>query len=382
MGQKSAVQLMVNQSQTQSIREVGVDSSQILDEFVFKYGYQPDSYLATAPGRESFWSKRSAGLVSYKRVGRHILVSGGLITQQEERGALLQEFLEYTKTHGFRPGFFVIEEEDVHLFREAGFAVNKIGESASLSLPTLTFAGKQYEWVRRQVSYCQRQGVIFQEVQPFDYSRAEWEELLAELHSVTRDTMKGKPQTDELSFFDGTLNGHPLGYRRLFVAKVVRPDGVRTEGYVVCNPIHGGRIWATEIYRHRADAVRGTIPFLLHQIAMQLKAEGVERMNLCPVLGRNCQEPIPGEKPAFRIAMALFLKYGTFLWDLHGLDHFKSRFRPEYSNVYVCSLPGISLGAITAAINAIGILKVCPKKTLMLMLSRFRRRRTHQPSND
>jgi len=351
-----------------------------LMQFAYDHGRQSDSYLSTAPGRETFWSADRGGLVSYKRVGRHVLVSGGLIAPPSERPRLLKEFLQFTASRRWRATFFCILEEDLPIYRDAGYCVNKFGEDAKIILGNVTFAGKRYEWVRRQSNYCHRHGVKFEELRIQDYSHREWIEIQSDIEEVGRDAMRGKPQTGELTFFDGTLGDHPLGYRRLFVARRQTEGHSRIEGYVVCNPIRQGCAWSTEIYRHRFDAVRGTVPFLFHQIALQLQQEGVTELNLCIVPARNCEQPIPGDKAMIRHGLLFFRKYFSVLYDLQGIDHFKSRFRPHYENSYLCSPPEPSIGAILATFRVFGLLRISPLKMLQIIWGRLRKQRTHARS--
>jgi len=364
-------------SNTAIARAIAVEqSSEALKLFAYEHGHQPDSYLASAPGREVFWSAEGSGLLSYTRYGRHVLVSGGLIAPPSERENLLIEFLRFVTARRLRATFFCIPEEDLPAFRAAGYCANKIGEDALLDLSTVTFTGKSFEWVRRQSNYCRRHNLWMEELRPYDYSVSEWADIQRELEDVTRDSMRLKPQVCELSFFDGTLGEHELGYRRLFVARR-KETPTRIEGYVVCNPILKGRSWSTEIYRHRPDAVRGTIPFLFHQIALQLKHEGSEQLNLCLIPARNCEEPIPGDKALIRRSLVFFRKNLSLVFDIHGIDHFKSRFRPRYENRYVCSLPDPSVGAIIATVRAFGLFRICPWKLIHNLWSRRSKKRTH-----
>jgi phosphatidylglycerol lysyltransferase len=310
----------------------------------------------------------------------YVLVSGGLIAPPSDRPRLLKEFLQFTRARNWRPIFFCVPEEDMWMFREAGLPANKIGEDPLLDLERLTFSGKKYEWVRRQKNYCERHGVTVREVDRDELSEAEWESLLSELEDVCAGTMDEKAQGGELQFFDGTLGEHDLGHRRLFLAETHYDGRRRIEGYVVCNPMRNGQAWSTEIYRHRADAVRGTVAFLFHQIALQMKEERVEQISLCIAPGRNCEEPIPNEKPLVRKSLLWFRKRGSALFDMQGICYFKSRFRPRYENCYVCLPPDarmfpklVAFGGVLATAWAIGVWRINPFKLLRLCWRKRRR---------
>jgi hypothetical protein len=171
-----------------------LDAQSFLKSFVYTLGHQTDSYLATAPGRESFWSTDYGGLISYMRVRRHVLVSGGLIAPLSERPRLLMQFLKFVESRHWRATFFCIPEIDLPFFREAGYRINKLGEDAVIDLENVTFTGKSYEWVRRQSNYCKRHGVWIEELRPFDFTQTEWAGILNELDEVCRDGMQEKAQ--------------------------------------------------------------------------------------------------------------------------------------------------------------------------------------------
>lgn len=344
------------------------------ERFVATHGRQFDSYLATQPDRELFWSQGRRGVVSFVRRGRHVLVSGGLIAPLDERGPLLHEFLDYLATLRLRPMFFCIPEEDLPLFREVGFRITKIGEDAVVDLPDCTFSGKPFEWVRRQVNYCRRHGLVAEEVRPEDVTREQWQQILGETAELCRERLRERPQSKELEFFDGQLGEHRLGQRRLFVARSDEVRG-RLEGFVVCNPLRGGEAWAIEIYRHRPDAVRGTLAFLFHHVISQLRDEGVSAVNLCIIPGHNCQTPLPDDNEFIRKGFARADRYFSLLFDITGIGHFKSRFRPRYEASYYCSPPDASFGAFWAIIMTLGVLRLDPVKTLRLAWRRLSIRR-------
>lgn len=330
-----------------------------LDEFVFLCGNQPDSYLATAPGRHAFWSQGRRGLVSYVVADRFAMVGGGLICPSEEQQSLLLQFMAFCTSQNWRPIFFFIPENCIALFRQHGWFTTKVGEDTLLDTAELSFSGSEYEWVRRQVNYCQRHGVTIREVDGRDLPDHAWKLLKDQLADVCASSMLEKAQRSELKFLDGSLENHELGRRRLFLAETMVGSGTRIEGYVVCNPIRGGQEWSTEIYRHRRDSVRGTVPFLIHQIVLQLKQEGVRQVSLCLAPGQNCEQHVPNERPIVRSMILLLRDRGSAFFDMRGICYFKSRFRPRCVNLYICSPPNRDLfPAVTAVRGLLAIARV------------------------
>ncbi len=341
--------------------------------FVFEHGQVYNSYLATEPGRELFWSADGQGVISYVRRGRHVLCGGGLIAAPEHREELLREFLHFTRKFSLRPVFFDIQEDVVALFRDLGLKATKIGEDALIDLPDCTFAGKPYEWVRRQSNYCKRHGLVTTEVRPDDLSSDEWSRVLTEVLEVAEASLGDKPQSQEMKFVVGRIGEHELGLRRLFIARSDEGQG-RIEGFVVLNPMEGGSRWATEIYRHRPDAVRGTVAFVIHHLMQQLKAEGVQQVGLCMIPTRNCEQPTPGDAWLIRRVIGVSKKMLNGVFDTAGLEHFKTRFRPRYEDLYVCTPPRPSVGSFWTFFQVTGIMHLDLRNLLRVARRRIRKR--------
>src|SRR5262249_8511070 len=60
-----------------------------LHECAYQYASSYDAYLATEPGRLTFWSRDGHGVVTYIRDGRHALVGGGLLAPDAHKEQLL-----------------------------------------------------------------------------------------------------------------------------------------------------------------------------------------------------------------------------------------------------------------------------------------------------
>lgn len=351
---------------TRPLVEERVPSTEELEAFVFEYGAQYDSYLATEPEHELFWSRNYEGLVSYARWGRHLLVRGGLIAPEEQKRQLLQEFIDHARPLRLNTYFFGIHEADLPYFREAGYRITKLGEDAIVDLGDVTFAGKKFEWVRRQVNYCRRHGVVASEAGPHLQSPEDWQATLDEVIEICREGLERRPQAEELKFFDGRIGEHELGRRRLFIARSDEGRG-RIEGFVICNPMLGGRMWSTEIYRHRNDEIRGTVPFLFHHLILTLQEEGAEQVNLCLVPARGALTPLPGDNPVIRRGLGMAQKYFRGVFNLQGIDHFKSRFRPRYESRYVCGAQRPQPGAFIATVSTFGVLRLDYRKCARLL---------------
>ncbi len=98
-----------------------------------------------------------------------------------------------------------------------------------------------------------------------------------------------------MNFLDGKFDRERLGRKRLFIAR----SNHRIEGFLICNPCLDGSQWALDVYRQRGDAVRGTVPFLIHRTLQLLQEEGVQRASLCLIPSLRCR-PISGDSRMIR----------------------------------------------------------------------------------
>jgi phosphatidylglycerol lysyltransferase len=357
------------------------EQTESLQSFVFEHAQYFDSYLATEPGRQLFWSRDRSGLISFTTRGRFVLVGGGLIAPEDQKETLLREFQEYASRRRLRVAFHNIGEGDLPLFRKVGFQITKWGEEPVVDLESCTWSGKAYEWVRRQSNFCIRHGVTAFEVRPEELEPEQWSRTYAEILEVARESLSLKPQADEMKFFEGRIDNHPLGRRRLFIARSGDGTG-RMEGFVICNPMAGGRRWSTELYRHRIDSVRGTVAYLVHHLMQQMQSEGVEQVGLCLDPGLHIETPMPGDCFYIRHGLQIAEHYLGAVFDVAGLRHFKGRFRPRFEGRYVCASPAVTIGSLIAFVQVFGIFNLSFGKLARIIVDRVRKRASRKTLAD
>jgi phosphatidylglycerol lysyltransferase len=339
---------------------------------IFQQGEYFDSYLASEPGRKEFWLSNGEGFISYARRGSYILVGGGLIAPDEHKAQLVKEFVTFARFRKYRIAFHNIGEHELPLFREQGFEVTKWGEEPIVDLGNLDWKGKAYEWVRRQTNYCLRNGVQAFEVPHTELTAEQWKRTLDEMLEIAAESLEEKPQRGEMRFFEGRIGEHEVGQRRVFLARSSEGLG-RIEGFVVCTPMRGGTRWATELYRRRKDAVRGTMAYLFHFIQQQMQREGVEQVNLCLEPGLRCSEKLRGDSALVRLGLTWGGSLMGCVFDVAGLRHFKSRFRPRYESRYVCAYPKVTLNSLLAFVQVSGLFDVDVWKLLKISIDRVRK---------
>ena len=191
-----------------------------------------------------------------------------------------------------------------------------------------------------------------------------------QVRSVAAEGLVNKPQCDEIWFFNGRLDAPDWGRRRLFVARADKGAG-RIEGFLVCLPYLNGTHWAIETYRHRLDAPRGLVAFMIHQCVEQMRPEGIQGVSLCLCPAVRC-EALPHDSWIVRRGLQFGFDYASIFFDMPGEYHFKSRFRPRFERRYICHWPHASIRSMWSLVRLSGVLKLDYRKLASSLWSRIR----------
>ncbi len=341
-----------------------------LQRYAFRYGNTYASYLVTDPDWETLWSRERRGVLRFVRWGgAYAMVVGGLLAPPEEQEGLLTDFLQLAKSNRWHVAFYNIDREQLSLFRRRRFQVTKFGEEPVVRLDRTDWKGKDYEWVRRQEKFCTRQGVRLIEVDPDPNDPHYRRQIAPELEAISREHIAGTLHGRELRYFVGRFDANCLGDRRLFVAQ----RDSRIEAFIVCNPCLSGTMWAVEMYRRRADATRGVIPFAILQTMRTLKQEGVDYCSLSLIPAVRCETAVTGDSMIARPTLVFWWRHLSAIFDFRGIYHFKSRFHPEYREMYMAAWPKVTIRSMIALGMGWGLIRFNPWRLVRRVLSQRRK---------
>lgn len=339
-------------------------------DHAFRFGETFVAYLASEEGWETFWSPGRRGLIRFVRWGRYAFSVGGLLAAPDDQPELLRLFLEFIKARGWTVTFYNIGRDRLPLFRDQGCQATKCGEEPIVRLDRSTWRGKDLEWVRRQENFCKRQGLEVHEAVPDAADPAFRDVVAPELAAISQEHVVNTLHGRELRYVVGRFEPLAMGHQRLFVAR----SAERIEGFVVCNPCLAGRMWAIEMYRRRTDAPRGVIPFAMVQTMRRLQDEGVAYCSLSATPAVRCENITAGDSWAARGAYVYWWRYFNWLYDVRGIYHFKSRFRPDYREMYLVSWPQTTILSLVGVGMVWGVFWFSPWKLFASMCTRARTR--------
>jgi phosphatidylglycerol lysyltransferase len=299
---------------------------------------------------------------------------GGFLAPPEEQESLLGDFVALAKSNRWHIAFYNVDREKLPLFRAHGFQVTKFGEEPVVRLDRTNWQGKDYEWVRRQENFCVREGVRFLEIDPDPNDPVYRQTVQPELEEISREHIAATLHGRELRYFVGAFDAANLGHRRLFVAQ----RGSRIEAFVVCNPCLEGTMWAVEMYRRRADATRGAIPFTILGAMRTFKDEGVPYCSLSLIPAVRCERAVKGDSGIARYVLVFWWRYLNWIFDFRGIYHFKSRFRPEYREMYIAAWPEVTIRSMISLGMGWGLTNFNPVRLLGRALGKSRKRESRK----
>jgi phosphatidylglycerol lysyltransferase len=312
-----------------------------LRRLAFEHGETYAASLVLEPDRELFWSADRRGVIGFRRRGRYVLVADGLLAPSGERPRLLADFLAFAAARRWHASFINVPRNEINLFRNQRCEVTKIGEEPLVRLQRTQWQGKDAQWLRRQESFVRRHGVEFREVPP-DPGDPEYRDAVApQLDAISRDHIAATLHRRELKFFVSQFDPLHQPGRRVFLAE----QAGRVVAFIVCNPALAGDLWAVEVYRRRPDAVRGVIPALIMHAMRRMQAEGVSYFSLSLAPFVRCT-PIAGDSVVLRTVVNFWWRRLNAIYDVQGLFHFKSRFRPDYREMYLAASPCITVRSL------------------------------------
>jgi phosphatidylglycerol lysyltransferase len=342
----------------------------LLERYAYEYGQSYDSYLVTEDDRQYFWTPGRRGVIGFTRWHRTLNILGGMLAPPEHVEELLETFLEFARRNRLTVNFINIGRDQAQLFRRHNFKINKCGEELIVRLDRVNWQGKVYEWLRRQENFCVRQRLRVEEIDPQGDPTNYRELIVPELEEVNREHLAGTVHGRELAFYEGRFDPWALRRRRLFVTW----RGSQVVAFVICNPALGGDMWAIEMYRRRADAPRGVMPFSMLQILRQLKDEGVLYGSLSSVPFLRCGPPIKNDDLRLQGACQFFWYGMNWLFDIRGIYHFKSRFRPDFRELYLATYPRMTFPSMVAMLASWKLLRVSPLRLARHLVDYWRSR--------
>jgi lysylphosphatidylglycerol synthetase-like protein (DUF2156 family) len=300
----------------------------------------PSGYLALSPRNRRFQVPEVGGFIAYREQGMHLVAFGGVHAAPADRPLLLDRFLDKARRRHRRVLAVQVREDQVTLFHERGFVVNRFGATYGVRIPGFSYAGKLRMKVRQKVKQARTAGMRVMELGrewPIDH------DTVVRIERVSADWLRAKGKK-ELDFMVGELGR--LGdatqpsdaARRVFV---VTSAAGNVEGFITYVPVWGERPgYLHDLTRRTPQAPVGAME-LCNAVALErFAAEGAEYLHFGFTPFVMDGDDGPAASPLLARLLRLLWEYGDRIYPARSQAAYKLKWAPDFVEPeYVAAKP-------------------------------------------
>lgn len=289
------------------------------------------------PDKWFFFSRESEGVVAYRVYGRVALALGDPnACSQHGFTHVLREFLDFCSLNDWEPAFHQVTEAYLDSYRACGLRWLKIGEEAIVDLRDWSLQRPGFKDFRYLVRRFQREGYVFELVQP-PLSQA----LLDELEAVSKEWLT-VPGRRERFFTQGQFS---KAYLRSTPVTLLRHPAIGVVAFANLIPSGVPGEATIDLMRRRHEPY-GAMDVLLVHLLEWCREQGYQRLSLglAPLAGVE----IPGL--ATDTLRQRFYGLLDLFFSIEGLRHYKAKFHPHWEPRFLVYRSAVALPAIGLAL--------------------------------
>ena len=282
----------------------------------------PSGYLALSAGNERLRLPGAPGFVAYREHGKHLVAFGGVHAPVPARGRLLDALIELARQRRRRVMAIQLRADQVRLFVERGFTVNRFGSSYGVGLSRYSYAGTPKMKLRNKIKRARASLEVLEVGRDLPRTR----ETFAALEAISADWLAAKGKK-EIEFMIGELGTPEQRERRIFVA---RDRAGRLAGFITYVPVWGPHPgYLHDLSRRIAEAPVGVMEIINATALDRFRDEQVPYLHFgfTPFIVHG-----PEPEGASRIlsrAVDLLAKYGSVVYPAHTQVSYKLKWGPD-----------------------------------------------------
>ncbi len=286
---------------------------------------EPGSNLALLGDKRFLFSYTGRSFLMFGVRGRSWIALGAPVGRRDERLDLLWRFRELADAHAARPGLYGIGPEDLPEAVELGFAIQKIGETATVPLESFSLEGAKRGNVRRSWRKAGEDGACFEVVPTGQAHR-----LSDELKRVS-DEWLCKHSGGEMRF---SLGRFEPAYVDEFPIALVRVDG-RIVAFATLWTTARRTSFSIDLMRYSEAAANTTMDFLFVELLRWGTQNGYVAFDfgMAPLAGLE-QRPLA---PLMSRVGRLFFERGEEIYNFRGLRKYKDKYDPIWQPRYIAA---------------------------------------------
>lgn len=286
---------------------------------------KPTSNLALLGDKRFLFSASGETFLMFGVRGRSWVAMGPPVGRRDERLELIWQFRELADAHAARPGFYLLEADDLPDIVELGFAIQKLGEAAAAPLDDFTIEGTKRGNLRRAWRKAAEEGATF-EVVPAEAV----EPLIPELQAISDAWLAGHAG-GEKGF---ALGGFHPPYVQQFPLAVVRWEG-RIVAFATIWPVASRTAFSIDLMRYIEAGPRRIMDYLFVELIQWGREQGYAAFDfgMAPLSGLDDRPLAP---MLSRVGRLIFDR-GEEIYNFQGVRGYKDKYDPLWQPRYVAA---------------------------------------------
>ncbi len=278
-----------------------------------------------------FFNATRASGVAYGTHKGIALTVGDPFGDPKSFDSTLDEFELFCQTNDWSPAFVHTEPKHIELYKTHGFALQKIGEEAVVTIKDFLATEAHNKYFRQIHNRFTKQGYSVEIMQP-PHSEA----LLRRLSYVSDDWLS-RPGRKERHFMMGYFSPE---YMQQAPVVVLRDDAGTIQGFINQIPTFDKQEASFDMLRQSKDALGNSADFMLLAFISHLDKQGFTRLNLglCPLAGLASNDEA---NSVTNNALRFLYANGDRFYSFNGLQRFKGKYNPDWQSRYIAYRGGI-----------------------------------------
>jgi phosphatidylglycerol lysyltransferase len=318
---------------------------------------RPDALLALMGDKSLLFSESGRTFLMFATRGRTWVALGDPVGPPAEWPELVWRFIELADSHGGKAAFYQIPPSSLPLYLDAGLEVLKLGEIASVFLPSFTLEGAARADLRYAVKRGERDGLQFEMIPPERVAA-----VIDEIERISNDWLVQCAGEQEKGFSVAAFHrdyvlSQPIALLRRNGEAVAFATVMTTE---LTEEVTVG------LMRHRPGAAsRYAMEYLFIRLIQCFRDQGYRRLclGMVPLSGLSAHRLAPHWH---RVARAVW-SLGRRFYNFQGLRTFKGKFDPVWEPRYLAASgwfgPYLALIDIVALIGG-GMRVLTPRRAI------------------
>ncbi len=286
---------------------------------------KPTSNLALLGDKRFLFSASGDTFLMFGVRGRSWIAMGPPVGRRDERLELLWRFRELADAHAARPGFYLLEADDLPDIVELGFAIQKLGEAAAAPLEDFTIEGTRRGNLRRAWRKAAEEGASFEVVAADAVGP-----LIPDLRRISDAWLAGHAG-GEKGF---ALGGFHETYVQQFPVALVRWEG-RIVAFATLWPVASRTAFSIDLMRYVDEGPRRIMDYLFVELIQWGREQGYAAFDfgMAPLSGLDDRPLAP---MLSRVGRLIFDR-GEEIYNFQGVRGYKDKYDPLWQPRYVAA---------------------------------------------